>query len=162
MANNGFFLSRLSARPNARARVLGDSANPNLHGTVDFFTAESGTIVVAEFWGLPYDPAPCAVNINAMHIHADGNCSDSTDTAFMNAGGHYNPKNCPHPAHAGDLPPLFSFDGYAFESFFTGRFTVDDVIGRSVIVHAQRDDFTSQPAGDAGKRIGCGVIERML
>ena len=59
------------------------------------------------------------------------------------------------------MPPLFAFNGYAWGAFYTRRFTVDEVEGLSVIVHSQRDDFTSQPAGDSGKRIACGII-RML
>ena len=78
--------------------------------------------------------------------------------SFASAGGHYNPKNCPHPAHAGDLPPLFGNQGYAWQGFYTERFIPDDVVGKAVIIHGQRDDFTTQPAGDAGSRIGCGVI----
>ena len=116
-------------------------------------------LMVAEFRGLPYDAAHCAENIFAMHIHAGGSCAGDGG-AFSAAGGHFDPSGCPHPAHAGDLPPLFSNRGYAFSAFYTERFSVQDIIGRTVIVHGRRDDFTSQPAGDAGSRIGCGLIER--
>lgn len=151
-------LSAIRARPAAQASVRGDAGHPKLHGAVRFFLYRGGTIVLAEFWGLPYDSAPCAPNIYAMHIHAAGDCSESMDMPFASAGGHFNPQNCPHPAHAGDLPPLFSNQGYAWQAFYTERFTPDDVVGKAVIVHDQRDDFTTQPAGDAGARIGCGVI----
>lgn len=56
------------------------------------------------------------------------------------------------------MPPLFSNRGYAWQGFYTDRFTPWEVMGRSVIIHAKRDDFTTQPSGDAGDRIGCGVI----
>jgi Cu-Zn family superoxide dismutase len=46
----------------------------------------------------------------------------------------------------------------AWLAFVTTRFTVRDIIGRSVVIHMNRDDYTSQPAGDSGQRIGCGVI----
>lgn len=148
---------RLSARPDARAIIRGNAEHPQLFGYVDFYARERGTLLFAELWGLPYDAAPCAENVLAMHIHETGDCAP--DTSFTGTGGHFNPGGCPHPAHAGDLPPLFSNRGYAWQGFYTERFTARDVIGRAVIIHSQRDDFTSQPAGDAGQRIGCGVIE---
>ena len=58
------------------------------------------------------------------------------------------------------MPPLFSNDGYALQAFLTDRFTVRDIIGRTVILHDEVDDFTSQPAGNAGERIACGVIRK--
>lgn len=80
---------------------------------------------------------------------------------FPNTGNHYNPGNVPHPEHAGDLPPLLSNNGYAWMTFYTGRINVEDVAGRSLVIHSMRDDFTSQPSGDSGDKIGCGVIEEM-
>ena len=80
---------------------------------------------------------------------------------FPNTGNHYNPGNVPHPEHAGDLLPLLSNNGYAWMMFYTGRVNVEDIIGRSVVIHGMRDDFTTQPSGNSGDKIGCGVIERM-
>lgn len=145
-------------RPFARAAVSGDPAHPELHGRVEFFASGKGTLMTAVFEGLPFDAAPCAPNINAFHIHTGGACTGNP--AFADALGHYDPGRCPHPAHAGDLPPLFSNHGFAFQAFYTERFTPEEVVGRTVIVHAMRDDFSSQPAGDAGARVGCGVIVR--
>ncbi len=146
--------SALSMHPAAHADIRGDAGHSGLRGAVRFYPYKSGSIVLAELWGLPHDAAPCAPNVYAIHIHAGGDCSDG----FMGAMGHYNPKNCPHPAHAGDMPPLFGNRGYAWQGFYTERFTPREVTGRTVIIHSERDDFTSQPAGDAGGRIGCGVI----
>jgi len=155
-------MSHWCARPNARARIAGSPALPALRGIADFYALEEGLVLIASFWGLPYDAAPCANNICALHIHTGGACTGTQADPFADALGHYNPGNCPHPAHAGDLPPLFvNRGGYAWMGVYTERLTVEDIIGRTVIVHAQRDDFTSQPAGDAGARIGCGVIERL-
>ena len=81
--------------------------------------------------------------------------------AFPNTGNHYNPGNVPHPEHAGDLLPLLSNNGYAWMSFYTGRIDIEDIIGRSVVIHSMRDDFTTQPSGNSGDKIACGVIERM-
>ena len=151
-------LSVLRARPAASASVKGDAEHAKLHGTVRFFPYRSGAIVLAQLFGLPYDPAPCAPNLYAMHIHAGGDCSSGMTPPFSGAGGHYNPNNCPHPAHAGDLPPLFGNRGYAWQGFYTERFTPSEVVGKTVVIHGRRDDFSTQPAGDAGGRIGCGVI----
>lgn len=152
--------NRSGAPSDAHAIIRGNASNPALSGRVDFYSRKGGTLMLAELRGLPYDSARCAENIFAMHIHAMGDCTAGGGEPFAGAGGHYNPKNCPHPAHAGDLPPLFSSNGYAWQGFFTDRFTVDEIIGKAVIIHERRDDFKTQPAGDSGRRIGCGVIER--
>ena len=80
------------------------------------------------------------------------------DDPFADAKTHYNPKSCPHPYHAGDLPPLFSANGYAYSAVLTDRFTVDEIIGKTVVIHSSPDDFTTQPSGNAGRKIACGVI----
>lgn len=153
-------MSRFNPRPEARAVIHGNMEHPEIFGYVDFYKYENGAVLIVELWGLPYDPTPCADNIFAMHIHAAGNCSGDMKMSFSNAGGHFNPGNCLHPAHAGDLPPLFSNHGYAWQSFYTERFTAKGIVGKSVIIHSQRDDFTTQPAGDSGQRIACGVINK--
>jgi len=148
------------ALPFARAKIKGDPNHPSLSGIINFYPFRCGTVVIAELWELPYDPAPCAANICAMHIHDGNSCMSNKDMGFSNAMGHFNPGNCSHPAHAGDLPPLFSNKGYAWSAFYTECFTPMDILGKTVIIHAERDDFTTQPAGDSGARIGCGVILR--
>ena len=149
----------LSAKPDARAQIKGSSDHPQLGGLVDFYRAGSGVVVIANLWDLPRQAATCDQSFFAFHIHEGGACSGSP--AFSNALGHYNPKSCSHPAHAGDLPPLLSNGGYAWQAVYTERFTIPEVLGRTVVIHSGRDDFTSQPAGNAGSRIGCGVIERI-
>lgn len=89
-----------------------------------------------------------------MHIHESGNCSG----AFNMTGGHYNPTGMPHPEHAGDLIPLLGNQGYAWTVFYDKRLSIDDLIGRSVVIHSMRDDFTTQPAGNSGMKIACGEI----
>lgn len=97
-------------------------------------------------------------NIFGFHIHDGTSCTGYSSDTFSNAGSHYNPNNCPHPAHAGDLPPLFGNDGYAYMSMLTDRFTVNEIIGKVAIIHDKPDDFTTQPAGDSGNKIACGEI----
>ncbi|HZX22903.1 MAG TPA: superoxide dismutase family protein [Woeseiaceae bacterium] len=106
---------------------------------------------------------------NAIHIHEVGDCSAPDGTS---AGPHFNPAGAPHGApddpagqhHAGDLGNItFDENGQArFDRVLGDELTFEGetgIIGRSVIVHAEPDDFETQPTGAAGARIACGVIE---
>lgn len=148
----------ISKRPDGWAIIKGSVDHPNIEGNVRFFQSDYGTLVVTEVKGLPKGSSPCKSPIFAYHIHEKGNCQGNSDDPFAEVGVHYNPHGCPHPYHAGDMPPLLGADGYAFSAFLTNRFTVKEIIGRAVIIHASPDDFTTQPSGNAGKKIACGEI----
>lgn len=150
--------SVLQRKPNACAALKGSSEYPDCSGTVRFYQTDSGVLVSAEVSGLPVGTEPCGERVLGFHIHSGEQCAGDAADPFAAALGHYDPDGCPHPAHAGDMPPLFSNRGYAFEVFLTDRFSVREVIGRTVIIHASPDDFTSQPSGNAGKKIACGQI----
>ena len=154
------FSPALRRRPDAQTDISGGREDQRLRGIVRFYQTPQGVFVLAEVSGLPDRGFRCEDNIFAFHIHSGGSCSGSADDSFRDAQGHYNPKRCPHPAHAGDMPPLFSNGGYALQAFLTDRFTVREIVGRTVIIHDHVDDFTSQPAGNAGERIACGVIRK--
>lgn len=151
----------------AYAKLSGSIYAPNLFGNVYFYSVEDGTEVYVEVWGLPpYKPGTNGeqpISPFGFHIHDYGIC-DITDPMdpYTSAGGHWNPKNQPHGNHAGDFPVLFSNNGYARMSFFTDKFKPIDIIGRSVIIHQNPDDYRTQPAGNSGKRIACGVIYNHL
>ncbi|MBQ8859079.1 MAG: superoxide dismutase family protein [Clostridia bacterium] len=153
------FGALLRHRPEALAIVDGDEAHPNIRGVVRFYGTRYGVLVVAEIEGLPTRGGACDSPIFALHIHEGDACRGTADDPFAAAKGHYNPHGCPHPYHAGDLPPLFGCNGYAFLCVLTDRFTVEEVLGRTVVIHASPDDFTTQPAGNAHGRIACGVIQ---
>ncbi len=155
----GALLGRL---PDAKAVLSGSRAHPNLRGVVCFYQTDEGVVVAAEVRGLPYERGACAPSVFGFHIHEGRSCTGTREDPFANAQGHYNPRNCPHPQHAGDLPPLFGNKGYALMTVLTDRFTVNEIVGRTVILHSQRDDFTTQPAGDSGARIACGRITRAV
>lgn len=74
--------------------------------------------------------------------------------------GYYNPVGHEHPEHAGDLPALLSCKGNAYLSVKMDIFSVDEIIGRMVVINSDPDDFHTQPAGNAGKKIACGVIQK--
>ena len=137
----------------AIACVHGGESYPGLRGTVRFTPRQNGTLVVAEISGLPSSDT----GFFAFHIHESGNCSGA---GFPNTGSHYNPGDRNHPLHAGDLPPLLSSGGSAYLAVMTDRFRIKDVIGRTVVIHSGPDDFRTQPAGNAGNKIACGVIRR--
>ncbi len=134
-------------RPAAVAWVTGNSTYSELSGLVKFYdTPYDGVLVEAEVFGLPNVSTQVSSDFYAMHIHQYGNCSGS----FEKTGSHFNPTNAFHPEHAGDMIPLLGNQGYAWASFYD----------KSVVIHSRRDDFTSQPAGDSGEKIGCGVIRK--
>ena len=137
----------------AAARIMGDSSHPSVRGIVRFFQREDGVLVEAQVTGLPRTET----GFFAFHIHEGENC-DGDD--FSNSGGHFNPGKTAHPNHAGDLPPLLADHGKAYMKVLTGRFHVGEVIGKTVIIHAEPDDFHTQPSGNAGMKIACGVIQR--
>ena len=156
-----YLLAMLNTKPMAKARIRGDKDHKDLNGTVFFYELPAGVLVRAEIYGLPTGDHPCSGRIFGFHIHDGSSCTGNAEDAFADAGTHYNPHQCPHPEHAGDLPPLLgSSSGYAFTNFFTDRFAVADIIGRTIIIHSGPDDFTSQPAGNAGRKIACGVIQQ--
>lgn len=139
----------------ALAQIHGGPDYPGIRGTVTFRQMNGGVLVTAQIYNLPHENSE---QIFAFHIHEGTSCSGNTTDVFADAGGHYNPNGKKHPHHAGDLPPLFGNNGYAYMSVFTDRFTVREVIGRVIIIHEKADDFTTQPAGNAGKKIACGKI----
>ena len=143
--------------PAAVAWVKGGALAPALSGLVRFYdTPYQGVLVEAEIFGLPNKSTPGSTDFYAMHIHQNGDCSDN----FTRTGEHYNPTGQPHPNHAGDLPPLMGNEGYAWMSFYDKRFSVADIMGRSLVIHSLPDDFTTQPSGNSGAKIACGAIEK--
>lgn len=145
--------------PQAIAWVKGDGVASKLNGHVKFFeTPYQGVLVEAEFFGLPNFSVPNSSDFYAMHIHEFGDCSPP----FDKTGNHFNPTNMLHPYHAGDLIPLLGNQGYAYSACFTKRFVINEIIGKSVIIHSKADDFTTQPSGNAGTKIGCGIIESLM
>lgn len=164
-------------RQNAFAMIRGSGEYPRIRGVVRFRQTNRGVVVSAEISGLPARTRRnCGDNIFGFHIHEGRECTvynrprgengeigeiGSSRDPFSAAMSHYNPGNCAHPFHSGDLPPLFGNKGYAQMSFLTDRFTVREIIGRVVIIHDQPDDFNSQPSGNSGEKIACGVIQAM-
>lgn len=145
--------------PEATAIMKGNSRYPEINGAVRLYQTGCGVIVAAEISGLPVAEKACGNSVFGFHIHEGGRCEGTMQQPFERVGSHYNPKACEHPQHAGDLPPLFGNNGYALSVFLTNRFSVSEVIGRTVIIHLQADDFMTQPSGNSGEMIACGEIQ---
>ena len=148
----------IKENPAAYAVIKGSKKYPDIKGRAAFYDTYGGSIVCAEFTGIRSREGEMGDGFFGFHIHEGHSCGSGEGDAFSEAGGHLNPGDKPHPQHEGDMPPLLVCDGEAWTMFFTGRFFPEDVIGRTVVVHEMPDDFHSQPAGDAGSRIGCGEI----
>lgn len=151
-------LQFLSDQPMAFAELKGSDRYPQVGGLVTFYDFQGGTIVMADVCGLPWEENKCVGGFFGFHIHEGGACNGNAEDPFADAGGHYNPDGCPHPEHAGDMPVLIGYHGKAWMAFYTERFTPEEVKGKTVIIHRMSDDYSSQPAGDAGKKIACGMI----
>lgn len=137
----------------AMARIRGSSSAPGLDGWVRLRQHRDGVHIRVEVRGLPENSS----GFFGLHIHEGTRCDGE---GFPSTGAHYDTMGSAHPKHAGDLPPLLSCNGIARMQVLTDRFRLQDVIGRTVVIHSDPDDFRSQPAGNAGKKIGCGVIRR--
>lgn len=134
-------------------------------GVAHFAETRSGVLITVELRGLP-------PGVHGFHIHEAGRCDASG--GFQSAGGHYNPRNELHGfmaqggAHAGDMPnQSVAQDGVlrvqVLNSKVTlgqGEATLFDSDGSALVIHARPDDYRSQPAGDAGDRLACAVIQR--
>lgn len=138
--------------------VLYATQGNSVSGTVTFTKVTGGMKVVADVSGL-------TPGKHGFHIHEFGDCSSPDGTS---AGGHFNPSGSPHGApmdmsrHAGDMGNIEAdASGKAHMEYLDPHMSFNgpsSILGRSVIVHAKEDDMKTQPSGNAGPRIACGVI----
>lgn len=153
----------LAGEPGTAQAKLADASGKEV-GVVDFRDTPNGVIVHAVFDGI-------APGNHAFHVHAVGKCEPPT---FDSAGGHFNPENHQHGFavkggwHSGDLPNItVPADGKLTIDVLAPELSVSDdddekmldADGAAVVVHEGVDDYTTQPTGNAGKRIACGVVQ---
>jgi Cu-Zn family superoxide dismutase len=147
-----------SAGKVASAKLM-PTKDSTARGEVTFTPEDKGVRVNASFTGLQ-------MGEHGFHVHEKGDCS-APDAA--SAGGHFNPATKPHAArdaaerHVGDLGNLKADPyGMARANFVDTQLSLDgpnSIVGKAVIIHQNADDFTTQPTGNAGGRLACGVIE---
>lgn len=133
-------------------------------GVATFTETSEGVQVEVDGWDLP-------PGVHGLHIHEHGSCEAPS---FESAGGHYNPTDAAHGfdypqgPHAGDLPNIeVAEDGQLHAQVLGEMISIqagakNNILkedGTSIVIHSKEDDYTSQPAGDAGERIACGVIQ---
>lgn len=132
-------------------------------GTLELSDEGSGVTISGDVSGL-------SPGEHAFHIHETGKCEGPD---FKSAGGHFNPDNKKHGEveggpHAGDMPNITADDdGKVSISHTNDAVTLEkgpknslfDDDGSAIVIHAKADDYKSQPAGDAGDRVACGVIK---
>ncbi len=138
--------------------TLQPTSGQTAQGTVHFQELGNGSVKVQ------VDLSGVAPGVHGFHVHEKGDCGDNGNAA----GGHFNPMNHPHAGpdassrHAGDFGNVTAdANGRVRTSFTTRSITVSpgssSVVGRAVILHVNPDDLTTQPTGNAGGRISCGV-----
>ena len=106
---------------------------------------------------------------HGLHVHATGACTLGTTPAFSSAGSHFNPDGNLHGAHAGDLGNITANPaGQAHLKTTTSAFTLSagtysllDADGSALVIHASPDDLVTNPTGNSGARIACGVISEV-
>ncbi|MDZ7807653.1 MAG: superoxide dismutase family protein [Gracilimonas sp.] len=124
-------------------------------GSVTFMEEGEGVLVEGEFSGLESGN-------HGFHIHEFGDCRAADGTS---AGGHFNPSDNEHGApsdmdrHMGDMGNIeANEEGVATVNYVDETISLEQIIGRGIIIHAGEDDLTTQPTGAAGSRLACGVI----
>lgn len=149
-----------SGGPKARATIESKSGS-TVRGSATFVELSTGGVRAQ----VHIEKAPPGVH--GLHIHEKGDCSDPE---AKSAGGHFNPTGMPHAGpkelkrHAGDLGNIeIQANGTGDLELTSDLLTVrpgpNSLVGRSVVFHEKADDLTSQPTGNAGGRLGCGVIQ---
>ena len=147
----------------AEATLSGTYADTTVEGTVKFDTDSSGKVKMTLDITVP---AKAGKTI-AVHIHEHGDCGDTAKLAH----GHWNPTNAQHGKwgsasfHSGDIGNIkLNANGKGTMSLMTDLWTLGgkpdkNILGKSIIVHGGMDDYKTQPSGNSGARIGCGVIK---
>ena len=148
----------ISETPRA-VSVIQAKSGSGIQGSMSFTQSGNNVNVTGTFSGLTPNSE------HGIHIHENGDCSTLDASS---AGGHYNPNSGKHgkhnnfSSHAGDMPNIkVDSNGNSNYSATLSHFSLvneQNILGKSVVVHRNKDDYVTQPSGNSGERIGCGII----
>jgi Cu-Zn family superoxide dismutase len=146
----------------AAATLQGAPEDTDFAGTITVMPEGNGVRLVADVRGVDRDGK------HGFHVHETGECAHGEGSGhFTSAGGHFNPNNAEHTCppteqrHAGDLGNIEITNGTGRLDVITDLLTLsgpNSVVGKAIILHANEDDCQTQPTGNAGDRLACGVV----
>jgi Cu-Zn family superoxide dismutase len=151
------------AAPHQATVKLESAENPKISGTVTFIPTADAVRIVADVKGVD-KPGP-----HGFHLHENGRCEhDPAGKHYTSAGGHFNPTGVAHACpdstvhHAGDFGNIdIKVDGSGHLELITSMVTLsgpNSAVGKAVILHSAADDCKTQPTGNSGARLACGVV----
>lgn len=147
----------------ARAIIEGGVLFPDIRGEVYLTQIDYYTEIVVRIYHLPAFSRQSGMEIGpfAFQIHDGKNCEKGcSDTPFPNIGEPYNPHNQPHGNQAGVFPILMPLkDGSVVMRFLTDKFALAEVINLPLVIHIAPDDYRTEPTGNSGNPIACGIIK---
>jgi len=159
----GSVLAAQAPVPGATAKATLKDAQGKTVGEATLRESNAGVLIKVDLTGVP-------AGDHALHIHTTGRCEGPE---FTSAGGHFAPGGTKHGLlatggpHAGDMPNLhvaadgkLSFEVLANVTIAAGAKSLFDADGSALVLHASADDYATDPAGNAGGRIACGVITK--
>jgi superoxide dismutase, Cu-Zn family len=142
--------------------MQGGPDDTDFAGTLSITPEGTGVRIVADVAGVDKDGR------HGIHVHENGMCEHHPAAAeakpFSTAGGHFNPTNTEHacpptdPRHAGDLGNIEVSGGKGHLELSVANLSMDQLNGKAIILHAGEDDCKTQPTGNSGDRIACGVV----
>lgn len=159
-----FWAASAGAQETTKAQAQLKTTDGKTIGTAQLLQTAAGVLITVETSSLPK-------GAHGFHIHTTGKCEGPD---FKSAGGHFNPGKKQHGflndkgPHAGDVPNLWDTGGSTKVSMINeaitlgnGANSVFDQDGAALVIHAGPDDYTTDPAGNSGDRIACGVVEKV-
>jgi Cu-Zn family superoxide dismutase len=148
-----------TAQETTTVTLQGAPTDTDFTGRVEVTPEGTGVRIVADFAGVDTDGR------HAIHVHENGQCDHEGEGGqhFTSAGGHFNPTGTEHacpptdPRHAGDLGNVEISGGIGHLELSVPNLTADQLNGKAIILHAGEDDCKTQPTGNSGDRLACGV-----